>query len=195
MILKSKSLILSAVLTAFISVPALADFTVDKTHTSIGFLTRHFMTRVRGHFDDYTAEFKFDEKSPEKSMARFAAKATSVNSENPDRDKVIRSNNFFDVEKFPELSFQSTKVSSLGDQKYRLEGDLTIKGIKKPVLLEVEYLGSIIDQSKVTHAGFAIRGKINRKDFGLVWNRVLDNGGVMIPDEVEIDIQVEATQK
>lgn len=193
--LKFKSLILLAVLTAFISVPALADFTVDKRHSSVGFLTRHFMTRVRGHFDDYTAEFKFDEKSPEKSMARFVAKTASVNSENLDRDKVIRSDNFLDVEKFPELSFQSTKARSLGDKKYGLEGDLTIKGIKKPVLLEVEYLGSIVDQSKVTRAGFAIRGKINRKDFGLVWNRVLDNGGVMIPDEVEIDIQVEATQK
>ena len=195
MVVKLKGLIISAVLAVFISVPAFADFTIDKSHTSISFLTKHFMTRVRGHFDAYTAEFKFDEKSPEKSMAKFVAKAASVNSQNPDRDKMLRSDNFFDVEKFPEVSFQSTKVMSLGDKKYRLEGDLTIKGIKKPVLLEVEYLGSIIDQSKVTHMGFEIHGKINRKDFGLIWNKFLDNGGVMIPDEVEIDIQVEATQK
>jgi len=195
MIVKLKSLILLAVLAIFISVPAFADFTIDKSHTSVGFLTKHFMTRLRGHFDAYTAEFKLDERSPEKSMARFVAKAASVNTENPDRDKMLRSDNFFDVEKFPDVSFQSTKVISLGDKKYRLEGDLTIKGIRKPVLLDVEYLGSIIDQSNVTHMGFEIHGKVNRKDFGLVWNRVLDNGGVMIADEVGIDIQVEATQK
>ena len=195
MIVKFKSLILSAVLAVFISIPAFADFTIDKSHTSVNFLTKHFMTRVRGHFDVYTAEFKFDENSPEKSMAKFVAKAASVNSENPDRDKMLRSDNFFDVDKFPEISFQPTRVIPLGDKKYRLEGELTIKGIRKPVLLEVEYLGSIIDQSKVTHMGFEIHGKVNRKDFGLVWNKILDNGGVMIPDEVEIDIQAEATQK
>jgi len=195
MIVKFKSLILSAVLAVFISVPAFADFTVDKSHTSVGFITKHFMTRVRGHFDVHTVEFKFDEKNPEKSMARFVAKAASVNTENPDRDKMLRSDNFFDIEKFPEISFQSTRVIPLGDNKYRLEGDLTIKGIKKTVSLEVEYLGSIIDQSKVTHMGFEIHGKVNRKDFGIVRNKLLDNGGVMIPDDVGIDIQVEATQK
>jgi polyisoprenoid-binding protein YceI len=170
-------------------------YDVDASHSNVGFTIRHLVSKVSGSFGDYSASFSFDEKSPEKSSGAFTIKASSITTQNDKRDEHLRGEDFFDVKKFPEITFKSTKVAKTGKNKFKLSGDMTMHGVTKPVTFEMEYLGQAKDPWGNQRAGFEAMAKIKRKEFGLTWNKVLDAGGVMIGDDVELKLQIEAIMK
>jgi polyisoprenoid-binding protein YceI len=172
-----------------------AEFTLDKDHSHAGFQVRHIVTKLQGEFKDLEGSFTFDEKNPASAAGKFVVKAASVNTNHEKRDTHLRSADFFDVEKFPTLSFESKKVTSAGGKKFLLNGDLTIHGVTRPVTFDMEFLGLEKSPFGDYRAGFSATTKINRKDYGIVWNKVLDSGGVLVGEEVEINMQVEAIEK
>lgn len=161
-----------------------ATFTIDKAHSSVGFKIRHFAGRVPGTFSDFSGKIKFDEKDPAKSSVEAVIQVESISTNNGMRDKHLKTKDFFDVEKFPTITYKSTKVSAAGKGKYKVDGMLTMHGVEKPVVLDVDYAGTENDPKGNAHAGFSAETKISRKDFGV--------GGAMLGDEVVISIDVEA---
>lgn len=182
------------VLLAFTGVNA-GQFEVDPGHSSVNFQVRHLVTNVNGLFTDFNGSFTFDEKKPETSKVSFKVKVTSINTNEKKRDDHLRSEEFFDIKKFPEMSFESTKITSSGKNKYKLEGNLTIKGVTKKVIFDTEYTGTGKDPWGNVKSGFSASSVINRKDFGINWNKTLDNGGYLVGDEVKITVNVEAATK
>jgi polyisoprenoid-binding protein YceI len=175
-------------------------FTLDPAHTEVGFNIRHFFSKVHGRFETYDGEIQFDEKNLTASSVRVTIADSSINTQNGRRDNHLRSQDFFWVEKYPTIEFKSTKVVPGKDKThFKVQGTLTIRGVTKPVTLDVELLGvapiSIGGNSMGTRAGFAATVTINRKDFDIVWNKTLDTGSVMLGDDVEIVLNVEAVQK
>lgn len=181
--------------------PAVAQDTwsVDKAHSEVTFQIRHFVTKVRGRFTDFAGTIVANAARPEASSVEFAIKATSIDTDNEFRDKDLRSANFFDVEKFPEITFKSTKVSPAGKDKYAVTGLLTMRGVSKEIVLSVSYLGSMATKDREgresAKGGFETSVTLNRKDFGLTWNRALDTGGFMLGDDVTVEINIEANKK
>ncbi len=170
-------------------------FEVDIAHSSVGFQIRHLVANVNGSFRDFNGSFGFDEKKPEASKVSFKVKVATINTNEKKRDDHLRGEDFFDVKKFPEMSFESTKFSALGKNKYKLEGNLTIKGVTKKIVFDVDYMGTGKDPWGNTKSGFSATTEINRKDFGMNWNKNLDNGGYLLGDEVKITVNVEAVAK
>jgi polyisoprenoid-binding protein YceI len=169
-------------------------FTFDKVHSDVGFQIRHFVSKVRGRFTDYDGTIVVDKAKPEASSVELTIKATSIDTDNENRDKDLRGPNYFDVEKFPEITFKSSKVTPKGGDKYDVTGTLTMHGVSKEITLPVSYLGTV-DSGRGVKAGFETAITLNRKDFGIVFNRVLDAGGTMLGDDVLVSINVEANKK
>lgn len=193
MIRKLSLIVAAAVIVAS---PVLADtYVIDKNHSDASFQVRHMMSRVRGQFNDYAGSITVDPAKPEGASVEFTLKAASIDTANDSRDKDLRSANFFDVEKFPEITFKSTKVKAAGKDKYDVTGTLTIHGVAKEVTLPVQFLGFGKDPWGNEKAGFAIDTTLNRKEFGIVWNKTLDSGGVLLGDEVWVSINLEAGKK
>ncbi len=171
-------------------------FNVDKSHSEVGFDVRHFFSKVHGRFNSFTGKIVFDEKTPANISIEASADANSIWTDNERRDGHLKSADFFDAEKFPTISFRSTKVVAAGKNKYKITGDFTMHGVTKPVTFDAEFLGSgqvgVGGQSWGTKAGFTATAVINRKDFGVSWNKTLDNGGAMLADEVTIVLNIEA---
>ncbi|MBI5167977.1 MAG: YceI family protein [Candidatus Eisenbacteria bacterium] len=171
-------------------------YTVDKSHTEVGFDIRHFFSKVHGRFNSFTAKIVFDEKTPANISVEASADANSIWTDNERRDGHLKSADFFDAEKFPVITFKSTKVVATGKNKYKITGDFTMHGVTKPVTFDAEFLGAgavgVGGQSWGTKAGFTATTVINRKDFGVSWNKALDNGGAMLSDEVTINLNIEA---
>jgi polyisoprenoid-binding protein YceI len=165
---------------------------VDKAHTNVGFSVSHLFTSVQGRFDRFDGTIEFDPENPGVAVVKGTIEAASINTNNEKRDKHLRSPDFFDVEKFPTLSFESTGgiVNSQGKQG-QLPGRLTIHGVTKDVVIAVEYLGTAKDPWGNTRAGFRGTITINRKDYGLNWNEALETGGFLVGDEIEIRIDAE----
>lgn len=172
---------------------------VDKAHSEVTFQIRHFVTKVRGRFTDFAGTIVANAAKPEASSVEFAIKATSIDTDNEFRDKDLRSENFFDVEKFPEITFKSTKVSPAGKDRYAVTGLLTMRGVSKEIVLPVSYLGSMATKDRegreTAKGGFETSVTLNRKDFGITWNRALDTGGFMLGDDMTIEINIEANKK
>jgi polyisoprenoid-binding protein YceI len=166
-----------------------ATWTIDPNHSNVSFTIRHFFSKVTGSFQKFSGKIVYDPANVAASSAQAEIDAASIYTANEKRDGHLRSADFFDVEKFPKLTFQSTKVTSQGD-KLIIEGNLTMHGITKPVTLEGALLGAGADK-----AGFEASGKLDRKEFGIVWNRVVDQGGAMLGDDVTISIAVEANSE
>ena len=183
-----------AILASGISASA-GDFMVDKDHSHVGFKVRHLVSRVMGEFKDYQGTFSFDPKKVSDSKVSFTIKTASVNTDNEKRDTHLRSADFFDVQRYPEMTFESKKVTLVGKNKYKVEGDFTLHGEKKPVPFEVEYLGETKDPWGNQRAGFTATAQIDRKKFGLTWNKALEAGGLMVGDDVSIELQIEAVEK
>jgi len=183
-----------AMVLAAASAGAADTYTFDKGHSEIGFQIRHFVSKVRGRFTDYDGTIVVDKAKPEASTVEITIKATSINTDNENRDKDLRSPNFFDVEKNPEITFKSTKVVAKGGDKYDVTGNFTMHGVTKEITLPVTYLGEA-NAGRMQKAGFETSITLNRKDYGLAWNRNLDTGGVMLGDDVTISINVEANKK
>lgn len=170
-------------------------YAVDKGHSSVEFRIRHFASRVHGRFSDFEGSIQADPAKPEASSVAFTIKTASIDTNNPHRDDDLRSDHFFDVAKFPEIRFQSSKMSATGKDQYAVTGTLTMHGVSKEVTLPVTYLGSMKDPRGNERASFELNTKLNRKDWGIDWNRTLDSGSLMLSDDVEITIDLETIRK
>jgi polyisoprenoid-binding protein YceI len=192
----SRSLLATLVAAALAATTAGAaeTFTFDKVHSDVGFQIRHFVSKVRGRFTDYDGTIVVDKAKPEASSVELTIKAASIDTDNENRDKDLRGPNYFDVEKFPEITFKSSKVTPKGGDKYDVTGTLTMHGVSKEITLPVSYLGTV-DSGRGVKAGFETAITLNRKDYGIVFNRVLDAGGTMLGDDVLVSINVEANKK
>jgi polyisoprenoid-binding protein YceI len=188
--MKLKSFVLVSLLAA---TPLFADtYKIDRAHSEASFRIRHFVTKVSGRFDDFGGTITGDMSKPGASSVEFTIKATSIDTSMPDRDKHLRSADFFDVEKFPEITFKSTSIKASEKKNvYDVTGDLTMHGVTKQVTLPVEYVGEMKDPRGNTKAGFTLSTTLNRKDYGVNWNKTLDAGGVMLGDDVDITITLE----
>lgn len=165
--------------------------TVDKSHSEVTFQVRHLLTKVRGQFDDYEGAIRFDAERPEESSVELRIRAASINTFVADRDQHLRSADFFDVEAHPELLFKSTAIEAKGDGRFLVTGDLTLRGVTREITLPVMFLGMAGDPWGNTRAGFELETAINRKDFGMQWNVALDQGGVLLGDEIKVAINLE----
>lgn len=167
-----------------------AKWILDPTHSELTFKVKHLMiSNVKGEFKIFNASIDNEDFENGKVIARIDA--SSIFTNNDDRDNHLRSADFFDVEKFPGIIFESTKFEKVSDEEYKLRGNLTIKDVTKEIALNVEYGGSNKDPWGNTKAGFSLTGKINRKDWGLNWNSALEAGGVLVGDDISISGEVQ----
>lgn len=173
----------------------MASWNIDTTHSAIHFTVRHMMfAKVRGRFSSWTADAELDVDDLTQSKVSVEIDVASIATGEADRDKHLKSGDFFDAEKFPKIKFQSRSVKKQADG-YVLSGDLTIRDVTRPIDLQVEALGTGKDPWGNQRAGFSARGHIDRKEFGLKWNQALETGGVLVGDKVEIEIETEVVQK
>ena len=181
-----------ALVLGFAAAAHAANWQVDRSHTTVGFSVSHIFTSVHGRFDRFDGTVVFDPEKPESAIVRATVEAASINTNHTKRDKHLRSDDFFDVEKYPTLSFESTGgITDMQDNRGKLAGNLTIHGVTKPVVFDVTFRGQGKDPWGNVRAGFAASLNINRKDYGLNWNQVLETGGLLVGEEVEIRIDVE----
>ena len=172
-----------------------AIYDVDASHTNVGFTVKHMMiTNVNGNFATYDANIDFDPAT--KTFKTFSAtvETNSINTGIEKRDDHLRSEDFFASEKFPKMTFEMTSYKADGDDG-EMKGNLTIRGITKPVTLKVEDIGTIKDFKNQNRVGFSLKGKINRMDYDLKWNKALEAGGVAVSEEVKLIVEVEAIEK
>jgi polyisoprenoid-binding protein YceI len=165
---------------------------IDPMHSGVSFTIRHLFTNVAGRFREFEGTIDFDEKNPAASKVSVAIKAASVDTSVEARDKDLRSPNFFDVEKYPTIAFKSTAVTDVSGNKGKVKGLLNIHGVEKEVVLDSEFLGKGKDPWGNTRYGFHGTTRVNRKDFGLTWNKALESGGFLVGDDVSITLDVEA---
>jgi polyisoprenoid-binding protein YceI len=190
-----RSHILTVAAMALLSAGAMAQavqYEIDPVHSSAQFSVRHLMiSNVRGQFEKVAGTVVYDPKNPQASSVEATIDATSINTHEPRRDDDLKSSNFFDVAKFPTLTFKSTKVEPAGEGKLRVTGDLTLHGVTKEVVLDVEGPSPEVTMGPSIRSGASATTRINRRDFGLMWNRVLEGGGAVVGDEVKITLEIE----
>jgi polyisoprenoid-binding protein YceI len=188
-----RSLVALAVLVAL---PAAAStWEIDPNHTESSFVVKHLMvSNVRGQFGKTTGTIQVDDKDITKSKADITIDTSTINTRVEKRDAHLKSPDFFDVAKFPTITFKSTKLTKGEGNTLKAEGDLTIRGVTKPVVLNVEYTPEIVAGGKPVR-GLTATTKINRKDFGLNWNKTIEAGGVMVGDDVAITVEAELHKK
>ena len=191
----SRSLFLAAAALATSPLLAADTYAVDKGHSEATFTIKHLVSKVSGRFNDFGGSITLDPAKPEQSSVQFTIKAASINTDNPDRDKDLKGADFFDAEKNPEITFKSSKVAAVGKDKYNVDGTLTMRGVSKQVTLPVEFQGFAKDPWGNEKAGFAVETTLNRKDYGIIWNKTLDQGGYLLGDDVKIVINLETAKK
>lgn len=170
-------------------------YSIDPAHSRIGFVARHAMvTKVRGSFNEFEGSGFFDAENPANSHLQLTIKATSIDTRNADRDAHLRSNDFFDMETYPEIRFVSTAVEALGADRYRVTGDLTIKAETKPVSIDFEVSGPVQDPWGNQRIGLEGSTQVNRKDWGLSYNVALEAGGILISEKVTLEFEVAAVK-
>jgi polyisoprenoid-binding protein YceI len=168
-------------------------YTIDPAHSRVGFVARHAMvTKVRGSFNEFEGSGWFDADDPTKSNLWLTIKAASIDTRNADRDNHLRSNDFFAMDDHPEIRFVSTAVEHAGDDRYRVTGDLTLKGVTRPVIVDFEYTGAAVDPYGNQRIGFEGKVTVNRKDWGVNWNAPLETGGVLVSEKVTLEFEVSA---
>jgi polyisoprenoid-binding protein YceI len=174
-----------------------ATWEVDPVHSTVGFAIRHMMiSTVRGHFRTFTATATGDPAAPTAATIVATIDATTIDTANEKRDTHLKTADFLDVEKFPTIAFTSKKIESAGQGKVKVTGDLTLHGVTKQVVVDVEGpTPTIKDPMGNTKAGAHATARINRKDFGIVWNKAMDGGGIMLGEEIDISIDIEAVKK
>ncbi len=172
---------------------AAGTYTIDPSHSRIGFVARHAMvTKVRGSFNEVDATIEVDADDITRSSARVALKSASIDTRSEQRDGHLRSNDFLDVENHPEITFTSTDVQWLGEDVVRVTGDLTIKGTTRPVAIDFTYEGAAVDPFGNLRVGFEGSVVINRKDWGVNWNAALEAGGVLVSEKITLEFEISA---
>jgi len=168
-------------------------YTVDPTHSRIGFVARHAMvTKVRGSFNEFAGTGYLDLENPSASHVELTIQTASIDTRNADRDAHLKSNDFFDMDTYPEIRFVSTATDQVDADHYRVTGDLTIKGVTKPVTVDFEYTGAAVDPYGNQRVGFEGTTTINRKEWGVNWNAALEAGGVLVSEKVVLEFEVSA---
>lgn len=163
------------------------NYNIDASHTNAGFTVKHMMiTNVTGKFNDIAGTFEFDEKTKKLKSIDGEIVVASIDTSNEKRDEHLKSDDLFGVEKFPKITFKSTKI-----EKNKVQGELTIKGVTKTVSLDLETSDVIKDPWGKQRTGFSLNGKIKRSDFGITWNKALETGGVAVSDEVKLSVDIE----
>jgi len=193
--MKRNVFVLSFAFLAVASFAAAGTFTIDPVHSNVSFKVRHLVSKVTGQFTDFDGAAVVDFKNLDTSSVVFTIKTASIDTKNEDRDNHLRSEDFFDVETYPEITFTSSKIAKSANQTFAVTGTLTMHGVSKTVTLPVTFLGEIEGPRGGTVAGFEIETTIDRKDYGIVWNRALDAGGMILGDEIEITINLETKKE
>lgn len=177
-------------------VTGVARWEIDPVHSEIAFSVRHMMVAtVRGRFNQFQGVIEFDPNHPESGRVEVTIDAASIDTRNEQRDNHLRSPDFLNVEQYPTITFVSKRIEPLGDNRFRVIGDLTIRGVTKEVALEAEFLGVGRDPWGGERAGFTARTKLNRHDFGASWNVALEAGGFLVGDTLEVTLDIEAVRK
>lgn len=194
MIQFARQAFVAASLVALAGTPAFAvEWKVDGGHSQATFEVRHFVSEVSGRFNEVAGTIQFDSAKPEASKVEMTVQSKSIDTANENRDNHLRSPDFFDVERFPTLSFKSTAVKVDSATQLSVTGDFTLHGVTKSVTIPVRVLG-MIETPRGTKAGFKTQFVINRKDYGVLWNQTLDAGGTVLGEEVAITISIEANK-
>lgn len=168
---------------------------IDRTHSSVGFNVTHMViSKVKGQFNTFSGTINFDGKDFSAASVDVTIDPKSIDTSNERRDGHLKSPDFFAADSLPEMKFKSTKITALGDNKFQMVGDLTMRGVTKPVTLNGEFRGTVA-MKEGAKAGFSASGKINRQDWGVSWSRSLDAGGLVVSDDVEIVLEIEADKK
>jgi len=174
----------------------MATYKIDPAHSEIHFKVKHLMiTTVTGSFSKFDATLTADKEDFTDAAISFEADIDSITTNSEQRDGHLKSDDFFSAEKFPKLTFESTSFEKTDDEDYKLTGNLTIRDVTKPVVLNVSYEGTVNDPWGQVKAGFEITGKINRKDFGLSWNAATETGGILLSEEVKLVLNVQMTKQ
>lgn len=182
-----------ALQTAALAAPEVYDF--DGAHTSATFKVRHFFTQVVGRFDQVEGVVRWDSAEPTRSTVELTIQAASINTSNQKRDEHLRSADFFDAEAHPTMIFKSTKLEpGAEDGHFKVHGDLTMRGVTKSIVVDLEALG-FMDTPMGKRGGFLATTTIQRQDFGVSWNRTLDNGGVILSEDVQVDFPIEVVKR
>jgi polyisoprenoid-binding protein YceI len=168
---------------------------IDPVHSCIHFSIRHFViSKIHGRFTKWGGVIQLDDVSPASSKVEVDIDASSIDTNDPNRDNHLKGPDFFNVADYPKITFKSTSVEPVGPNQFRVTGDMTLRGVTKPVVLEVEHGGNVKDPWGNQRGGFGVKGAINRGDFGVSFNAVLEAGGVALSDKVDFSIDVEATK-
>jgi polyisoprenoid-binding protein YceI len=172
------------------------DYTLDAAHTRLGFVARHAMvTKVRGAFNEFEGTAHIDGNDPSQSSVKIVIKTASVDTRNEQRDGHLRTNDFFEIETYPEITFASTAISQGDDATYRVTGDLTIKDVTKSVSFDLEFTGAATDPFGNQRVGFDGSLVINRKDWNVTWNAPLEAGGVLVSEKVTLEFEISAIKQ
>ncbi len=170
-------------------------YQIDPVHSNVGFSVRHMViTTVKGNFTDFSGSIVYDDKDVTKSAVNVTIKSSSITTQNQNRDNDLRGSNFFEAEKYPEITFQSTKIAKTADG-YTMTGNLTMHGVTKEVTIPFNITGTIVDPYGNTRLGAEGTLTINRQDFGLNYSKTLDNGGLVVSNEVKIELNIEGVNK
>ena len=179
-------------LAALVSFAGATEWKVDKSHSSVNFEVRHLViTKTHGNFVEFDGSLQFDDSAFEESAVTFSVKTASVSTDDEKRDQHLKSPDFLDAEKYPDMTFKSVNIIKGRGTEFEMVGDLTIKGVTKRVTFECEYFGTAKDPWGNAKSGFSARTRINRHDFGVSWSKTLDSGGVVVGDEVTITLDLE----
>lgn len=171
-------------------------YALDPAHSRIGFVARHAMvTKVRGSFNDFSGTANLDGEHPHRSSAEVTIQATSIDTRNADRDAHLRGNDFLRMDEYPEITFRSTEITQTGDDTFDVTGDLTIKGVTRPVTIPFSFEGQATDPFGNVRVGFEGSTTINRKDFGITWNAALETGGVLVGDKIVLEFEISAIKQ
>lgn len=192
-----KSSVLAVALVALPSLSQAANYEIDPSHSSAQFAVKHLMvSTVRGEFGKLSGTAVIDDKNLGKATVEASIDATTINTREPKRDEHLRSPDFFDTAKFPSITFKSTEVKKAGEGKYKVTGNLTIHGVTKSVVLDVDAPATEVkDPYGNVKRGATATATISRKDFGLTWNKALETGGVVVGDSVQITIDLQLVRK
>jgi polyisoprenoid-binding protein YceI len=192
--MKTRFLTLAAALLVAWPAVAAETYSVDPAHANVAFQVRHFMSQVPGRFNTFEGKVHIDRDEPEASSVEFTIQAESIDTSNEKRDEHLRSPDFFDVANHPTITFTSTSMKKVGQDSYEVTGDFTMRGVTKSITLPVKVLGEMKDPWGNQRIGFEISTTVNRKDYGITYNKILDQGGLMLGEDVAVTVNLQAVQ-